>query len=80
MRLERAADRARAEISYDPTEANPTVPNGSFPVQGSFNSTAATLDLRPVRNGAPDGYVAGRVGESMDGGRTFSGRVTTNTN
>ena len=79
LRLERGTDRARAEFRYGPTDANPAVPNGSFPVEGSFNTAAGTLDLRPVRGGPPDGYVAGLVGESMDGGRTFSGRVTTNT-
>lgn len=84
LRLETASGPTRALFSFGPTDANPSVPSGSFTVEGRYDAAAGRIDLRPAdaraAGGADTAYVAGLAGESNDGGRTFSGRVTTNIN
>ena len=64
-------------FNFVPIEANPDVPNGSFLMDGQFDLTGGTLDLRPQHwITRPAFYtMVGLSGSSIDGGVTFTGSV-----
>ncbi len=70
--------RALYTLSAGPTGT--TVPSGTFGLEGRLDLAGGTIDLRP--DGAvaqTSGFgVVGLQGQSTDGGRTFTGRVTAN--
>jgi hypothetical protein len=72
----------RAIFSFGPEPTSPSVPRGSFIVQGSIDVHGGEMSLAPVRwVSQPAGYNwLGLSGRSGDGGRTFSGRIIDSTN
>jgi hypothetical protein len=70
--------RALYTLSGGP--AGTTVPSGTFGLEGRLDLLGGTIDLRPdgsVSQTSGFGLV-GLQGRSIDGGRTFTGRVTAN--
>lgn len=65
-------------VKFGPLGPNYGTPSGSFIVEGQLDLAQGLISLSPVRwLSRPLGYtMIGFVGTSSDGGRTFSGRVT----
>jgi DNA-binding transcriptional MerR regulator len=65
-------------FSFGPTAENPSVPEGSFIMQGGLDLAGGSLNLSPVSwLVKPAGFVMiGLVGSSADGGRTYSGKIS----
>jgi hypothetical protein len=76
------APRRRALLSFGPQPASQGVPRGAFIVEGEIALNGGMIAVAPVKwVTQPAGYIwLGLSGRSDDGGRTFRGRVTNNTN
>jgi predicted aspartyl protease len=64
-------------FQFGPTIGNPTVPTGSFALEGTLQTNGGRLDLHPTQwISQPYGYtMVGLNGLSTDGGNTFLGSV-----
>ena len=71
------ASETRAQLSFGPSQLNPSVPDGSFSMVGHVDLSRGTMMLRPSEwIQRPEPYVmVGLEGASSDGGKTFYGRV-----
>ena len=71
------AGEARAQLSFGPSQLNPSVPDGSFSMVGHVDLSRGTMTLRPTEwIQRPEPYaMVGFEGASGDGGRSFYGRV-----
>ena len=71
------ASETRAQLSFGPSQLNPSVHNGSFSMAGHVDLSRGTMTLRPIEwLQGPEPYVmVGLEGASSDGGKSFYGRV-----
>jgi predicted aspartyl protease len=71
----------RAIFQFGPTLSNPTIPSGSFVLEGTFQTEGGVIDLHPIKwVTQPYGYtMVGLTGRSNDGGNTFLGSVVNGT-
>ena len=71
------ASETRAQLSFGPSQLNPSVHNGSFSMAGHVDLSRGTMTLWPIEwLQRPEPYVmVGLEGASSDGGKSFYGRV-----